>query len=109
MSEQPWAERLRQMSCQERARRGAELLDRECPGWADRIDVDALTIGNRKLDILGQLYGDYYDGCRALGLSTTDPWPKAELGFTWDTGFYHGPLWAAWRDLIAERRAKASA
>lgn len=101
-----WSDRLQRMDHAARARRGAELLDRAMPDWWKKVDPKTLRFGERKLDILGQVYGDHYDGCRVLGLSTTDPWPKAELGLTFDISGFE--LAGHWRALIAERESAAA-
>jgi hypothetical protein len=93
-------------------RRGAELLDRVQPGWADRIDLDRLDLGSDCECVLGQLYGgpdddedpSYLVGRRTLGLTTTEA--AAEYGFTVD---YSGDPWS-WAELdrlwMAEIRAR---
>ncbi len=42
-----------------RVQRGAELLDKECPDWRERIDLETLNISSVTKDILGQLFGCY--------------------------------------------------
>ena len=85
-----------------RVARGAALLDRDCPGWAARISSDRLAIQMCSSCVLGQLYGDYCEGKRALSL-WSDPvqygfnlyqseWPKFGPQLT--------PLWLA---VIAKR------
>jgi len=44
----------------EDVKRGAALLDTYEPGWADRIDLNALDMDFADQCILGQLYGDYF-------------------------------------------------
>lgn len=48
---------------------GTKLLDHVMPNWHKRINIETLDLGNRQFCILGQLYGDYLLGLRALGLS----------------------------------------
>ena len=47
---------------------GAEYLDSAVPGWADKIDPEKLDVGYPRDCILGQLFGWYIDGRRALGM-----------------------------------------
>lgn len=42
-----------------RIKEAAELLDKEMPGWASKIDVNILSMGSPFRCILGQLYGCY--------------------------------------------------
>jgi hypothetical protein len=65
----------------QRVRRGATLLDRERPGWADEINTRTLDVRFTEVCPLGQLYGDYEDGLDAL-----------HLHFPWQYGFIFGPL-----------------
>lgn len=46
--------------------RGVELLDETVPGWDSRIDVETLNIASPVKCVLGQLFGGYGDGLRAL-------------------------------------------
>lgn len=66
-------------SIRARVAAGATLLDAERPGWAGRIDVDQLQMGSCVRCVLGQLYGEYSDGCEALGFPRSiDPqWREA--------------------------------
>lgn len=88
----------------ERVQAGAELLDREEPGWEQRIDVRELDLQDACRCILGQLYGDYDDGIALIHLPDED-----SLGF--DFGFnstmtpQFRTLTRAWKALIRERRA----
>lgn len=52
----------------EEAARGAALLDEKNPGWADRIDLSALSMGNPDRCILGQLYGGFLTALVALDM-----------------------------------------
>jgi hypothetical protein len=54
--------------------RGIELLDRRGPeGWRQLLNPERLDISQPEDCVLGQLYGSYYAGCRALDLFLTDP------------------------------------
>lgn len=59
-----------------RVKRGAELLDRERPGWAREIDVHRLEVNSHCNCVLGQVYGTFLSGCFALGTHE-----EAENGF----------------------------
>jgi hypothetical protein len=61
---------------EERVRRGATLLDREKPGWAEQINEAELVMKSCNDCVLGQVYGDYFVGRRTLGLvnPTSSDW-----------------------------------
>jgi hypothetical protein len=88
-----------------RVRRGAALLDERVPGWMERINLERLRLEDCRACVLGQLYGGFGAGLRALDLH----WPDPEtLGFCkagrpTDSNYLR--LTAAWRALISERRA----
>lgn len=63
---------------QTRVAAGVAFLDRQVPGWVDRIDVDNLDVACSVNCVLGQLYGGYSSGTHALGL---DQDQAAALGF----------------------------
>lgn len=54
---------------QDRVKRGAALLDEKHPGWAEKIDKLLLDMNDCYDCVLGQLYGEYFDGREALGLT----------------------------------------
>ncbi len=58
-------------------RRGAAFLDKERPGWADKINVPRLDIGSPSDCIVGQLHGgDFCAGLLTLKVDDTE-----SLGF----------------------------
>lgn len=52
-----------------RAAAGAAFLDSRLPGWAGRIERTALDMADCKRCILGQLFGDFFNGARILDIS----------------------------------------
>lgn len=74
----------------QRAARGAALLDQVVPAWFFRIDLETLNIRNRFLCILGQLFGDYLDGRSWLfgDVHPEQPGLAAQYGFTLSTEEY---------------------
>ena len=70
------------MTIDERVTKGAALLDQRIPGWREMIDRDALDIDSCVWCILGQLYGDFPDGVRLLGIFDE----RFELGFVCHPG-----------------------
>jgi hypothetical protein len=54
------------MSISDRVRRGIALLDEEKPGWPDQVDVAKLDMQNPRYCVLGQMFGRYSTGQRAL-------------------------------------------
>lgn len=49
-------------------KRGVELLNEKSPGWHSKIDLDRLDMADRDDCVLGQLFGDYFDGLEAIGV-----------------------------------------
>lgn len=69
---------------EDRVNRGAELLDRVRPGWAREIAADELAMETCDRCLLGQLYGDYHIGFRAV-LTSSDSrnlYRAGNFGFT---------------------------
>lgn len=90
----------------ERVRRGAELLDRERPGWADEVPADErLEMEDCSKCVLGHLFGEFGRGLDALPV-----WDVEDLGFnivntrTDDDGDKeYAALADAWRAEIRRR------
>ena len=64
---------------------GIAALDDNAPNWREHIDKDQLDMSSCRHCVLGQLYGDFADGLRDLGVCTM----KSSSGFgfcSWDTG-----------------------
>lgn len=51
---------------------GIEVLDAKVPGWECQLDPDTLDLASCQLCVLGQIYGDYFVGKRALELLDGD-------------------------------------
>lgn len=81
-----------ELTVEERVENGAKLLDEECPGWFERIEVDDLDIKSYPYCVLGQLgkeetgeevgYFAYRHMARKLGFS--DHWEEVRNGFMLD-------------------------
>jgi hypothetical protein len=90
--------------------RGAALLDREFPGWAERIDLPTLDLGDCYQCILGQLFEEaaelysdgYLTGRDRLGLTFRD---TVEHGFIprRDSSGYDDLLNEAWAAEVLRR------
>lgn len=63
-------------SIESRVAKGADLLDREFPGWWAMIDVETLDIGCISNCVLGQVFGRFMVGCDALGAPAEDGDPN---------------------------------
>jgi hypothetical protein len=59
-----------------RVKRGALLLDATTPGWAAKVNGDRLAMRWCDKCLLGQLYGDYNDGLKRIGLPLYLDWDK---------------------------------
>ena len=75
---------------------GARMLDKQRPGWHRNIDVDALDQRSTRNCVLGQTFGDYYDGITSL-YGETEASEACLAGFTIDpfTTYPRGEVWDA--------------
>lgn len=109
-----------------RAARGAAVLDRVHPGWADRIDLDVLDITRCDRCVLGQaITGEFGDNVEALFDALTEDEHAALYEYALDVGddtmdalvewlgldlpgdycaLRHNALESAWHDLVNARR-----
>jgi len=87
---------------QTRSARGAVLLDKEYPGWWQRVNPDNLNMWSDHRCVLGQLFGSYNIGCKNLRLVNFRA--KDRFGFMPPLLFGSLRLRSAWRKLIQERR-----
>lgn len=77
------------------------LLDQRVPGWVDRIDVDRLNQDSLSDCILGQLFGVFERGKRALGADSS--WVFGPF----DSADSEGNSWTPrWKEYIQSRRNK---
>lgn len=86
--------------------KGVELLDREVDfsasltNWRSKIDLDSLVMSDVNWCVLGQIYGSYDNGLRALGLSER---MSREHGFITDDAFGSGDfveLTREWKNAL---------
>lgn len=68
------------MTHEERVGRGADLLSGVRPNWRAQLDPDRLDLADTSTCPLGQLWGDYYEGLDALGI--TSAYESASYGFS---------------------------
>lgn len=93
----------------ERVAAGAKLLDENEGGWAKRINMTVLDMGEADFCVLGQLYGNYWDAVAEKERVTLDgkvePTSTAyELGFQSHTDLGYRQLQRCWKDEIRARR-----
>lgn len=112
-----------ELTIAERVAAGAEWLDANYPGWADRVDIVLLDIRDCEDCVLGQLAGNYWHAPLFSDIAATAddvpdgaPWhadPTAEdramrrsmpLGFCGDTFDAESALTHEWMQLIGARR-----
>lgn len=100
----------------DRAERGAAKLDREVPGWYDRIDLKTLNLESCYMCVFGQLYpGHYNEGENKFFGSGEDACELAAAhGFSLgdhDDTEKDEENWVilndAWTELIEARRANS--
>lgn len=98
----------------ERVSRGASMLDRQMPGWAERINVGTLKIEGCTDCILGQVYGEFGKGAFQLLYDPTTPCDLYGLAIEYGFGAdcqTPGPamgyenLQDTWIEAIADRVA----
>lgn len=86
-----------------RVKKGAEQLDSVYgTGWRDKIDTATLNLSSSTKCTLGQVYGDYHEGLRKLGLSSYNT-DAQDYGFTTlDSGDpSNSKIAAAWLRLLS--------
>jgi hypothetical protein len=54
---------------QENVNNGVALLDEKAPGWREKMNLDKLNMSNCIDCVLGQVFGDFFDGVTALGFT----------------------------------------
>ncbi len=93
------------MSAIYRAAKGAELMDRACPGWVSRMDVDKFNIADPDTCILGQIFGGYLEGLDALEdyLDVRPFGVKAQADHGFEFDFDVSALQKAWLNEIEIR------
>lgn len=87
------------------AGQGAELLDTAVPGWHRVVHVATLDLGDPHRCVLGQLFGDYMSGVRALRIPIIE---DVTLGFDMrieEPAERIAALTQAWLAEINSRRA----
>jgi hypothetical protein len=92
--------------------RGSHLLDVRIPGWVELIDWEQLSLVSVRDDILGQLFGNQWEGRRALGVELLKQDELCQLGFMTYLGTHSQPakttaseLETAWKELANSRHA----
>jgi hypothetical protein len=90
----------------ERVARGAALLDARVPGWVDKVNEDTLNIRSMGDCVLGQVFGAYWIGVKALGLKEGFfDTPAGEGGFNLLYTITEYPLLTEeWRRVIRDRK-----
>ena len=86
---------------EKRVEAGVAFLNVVKPNWLKKIDVEKLDLGNKKVCMLGELYGYYDDGISTLGLENKTS--ATNLGFYGSKRGYK-VLTAAWKNKIAKLR-----
>ena len=91
------------LEIENRIKRGAEYLDKNFPGWFNKVDIDRLNLGNCSDCVIGQLTGSYY------GWSHKFRDNPVSFGFIFaPSDFFNNlsytDLTDAWREYILDRR-----
>ena len=77
--------------------RGVALLDEKVPNWRDRVKKDRLQMWDCFYCVLGQLFGYYSTGLKALNITTDDGY---NLGFHAKTKAKQGKLEKLWKEQL---------
>lgn len=78
------------MYMEEDVKRGMALLDEKRPDWRKYVELAALDMNEPAQCILGQVYGNYYDGRDELALDSLT---------VMDYGFFSRGISDSWYDL----------
>lgn len=82
---------------------GVALLDDVVPNWASKVDLSRLSMSDYNWCVLGQVFGDYSEGRRSLGIPIGDgQWygfDQCSTDSNWEA------LDEAWAKVISERRS----
>lgn len=89
---------------------GVAMLDGFRPGWEDAIDEFTLEIESCTACVLGQIFGSFSHGLRALEMSEDDAVAcgmEADFGITDEVDEFdqYQALTALWRRRLTDRRA----
>jgi len=99
---------------QQRVQRGMTLLDKEYPGWREKINLAYLDLSSGCDCVLGQVYGHYIEGSHEIGLVMTDeeePYTPEEAAALDSHGF-NSPscsceeLTEAWKQALGGQRGR---
>lgn len=97
------------MGLEEKVKRGAALLDKVDPHWAEKVHLETLDMGDCALCVLGNLYGDYMAGLKKLADHVNVTFVSGiDYGFSvrrFDCGEFAN-LEKLWCAEIASRREK---
>lgn len=90
--------------------RGAALLDKQFPGWENRVDLGELTFPDTERCVLGQQFGTVQAGYTAVGVPDDVEVDGAyrdggcHYGFNSDSGDSWASYRDAWEKEILKRR-----
>lgn len=84
---------------------GMALLDEKAPGWREKIDLEELDLGECHACILGQVFGHYNAGKRALAEADNEP---VRYGFDCHPTNYD-LLTQAWKEALSEPSSPSAA
>ena len=75
-------------------RKGIQLLDERIPDWRGRVNPRYLDMHSGCQCVLGQIYGDYQEGCEILGIDGED------YGFDSGEDYSYRELDTAWKEAL---------
>jgi hypothetical protein len=78
---------------------GVRLLDEKQPDWRSKVNVGSFSVVHRDLCVLGQVFGWYGTGLKALGLSRRGEWTDDDLGAPYGFSIAGWGSNAEWEEL----------
>ena len=95
--------KTKKQKLQERVEAGAAFLNVVRLGWWKEINIKRLNLSLPNVCMLGELYGDYYEGALELGFDSESQTASA-LGFRSEVDSHYPLLTELWKKKIKSLR-----
>lgn len=93
----------------ERVARGADMLDKNRPGWEHQINLEILDMNDPYKCVLGQLQGEFFSGLRTIEDNGANSFDYGfDVHHTDQNKIFYGDLDEAWFSQIMLRREPPS-
>lgn len=87
---------------------GMHRLNQREPGWEQRVELALLDVGSSDLCVVGQVFGDYEGGLKALGIEEDDAWMFGFNISPEDGDYVCVQITEAWKSQLAVIAATSS-